>query len=565
MSRQTTRRHQGYLPLESYAALGDGWTVALSGADGSIDWWCAPSVDGERILDRLLDARTGGRFVIRPSNAFTADRAYLPDSNLLATEFATAAGRATLVEGLAIQDRREPSGSALLRSVEGLEGTVDFTVELQLAASADEMCELTAEPGLALQRSGRLVAACFSLSAGEKQTFRLQVGDIRPATAAAHLDHADRRWRDWARTLTAPPSLASLIRRHALTLKLLCAPSGAILAAATTSLPEKMSGERNWDFRYIWVRDAAYTVETLVELGAVEDAARAFDWLIGRIDEHGARVVFDLEGAVAPTDRDLDLPGYRNSRPVHVGNLATMQRQHGVFGDMFEAAACLVGAGRDLTPKAVEVLVGLADACARIWRSPDSGIWELSELRPYANSRISCWQALSRAIALAEAGRLPAQDRDVWTTERDRIADWIETHCWCPRRQAYVSWPGSDVLDASLALTARLGFGPLERRAATLRAIDGELRSGLFHHRMSGVQDSEGCFLACSFWLVEAKARIGRRAEAMAEFDALVTALGGVGTLPEMVEAGTGRWLGNMPQGLTHLALIRAALAIHRV
>jgi GH15 family glucan-1,4-alpha-glucosidase len=563
MPRQSTRRREGYLPLESYAALGDGWTVALSGADGAIDWWCAPALDSEPILDRLLDAEAGGRFVVRPRRPFTVERHYLPDSNLLAAEFTTADGRARLTEGMALEETGAPSRSNLVRRVEGLEGRVGFTVDFRPVAAADSRCELLATPELSWKRTGRALKAEFSVSAGEKRVLSLTVpAEGRRLEPGSELDRADRTWRAWANALTPPPAHAELVRRHALALKLLCAPSGAIPAAATTSLPEKMGGERNWDFRYVWVRDAAYTIETLIQIGAVTDAARAFNWLACRIARHGPRVAFDLDGAVAPTDRVLDLPGYRNSRPVHAGNLATLQSQHGVFGDMLQAAVRLTGAGETLEQGAVDVLVTLADDCARSWTQPDSGIWELSELRLYANSRISCWQALTCAVSLSEAGHLPAARRDAWAATRDEIAAWIEDCCWCPERQSYVAWPGSDVIDASLALIVRLGYGSQERQAATIRAIDGALRTGLFHHRMSGVEESEGCFLACSFWLVEAKARLDRREEAAADFEALVAALGGIGVLPEMVEAGSGRWLGNMPQGLTHLALIQAAVAL---
>ncbi|HYC96821.1 glycoside hydrolase family 15 protein [Brevundimonas sp.] len=565
MAPQTSRRRQGYLPLESYAALGDGRSIALSGADGSIDWWCVPRLDGERVLDRLLDAADGGRFEVRPVGPFSVDRGYLPDSNVLATEVTTPGGRARLVEGMAMEPGGARGPSQILRRVVGLEGTVRFRVAFRPGRSSSVSCELRASPEIPLRRRrDDLLEGRFLLADGQEQAFSLAVASEAPAgpPPGRRLDQADAAWRGWARGLTIEGPHAALVRRHALALKLLCAPGGAIPAAGTTSLPEIMGGERNWDFRYVWVRDAAYTIEALVQVGAVEDSARAFAWLIERIAEHGPRVVFDLDGAVAPTDEELDVPGYRNSRPAHVGNLATGQRQHGVFGDMLQAAVRLVDAGRPLDAGAARVLGALADECARCWDRPDAGLWELSEMRRYANSRLSCWQALACAVDLADRGILAEPGRAAWTVERDRIAAWIEQRCWSEARQAYVAWPGSEAIDASLALVVRLGFGARPRQEATIRAIDEALRSGLFHHRLSGVQDSEGCFLACSFWIIEAKARLGRREEAAADFEALVVALGGVGVLPEMAEAGTGRWLGNMPQGLTHLALIQAAAAL---
>lgn len=562
MTLQDTRRRQGQLPLESYVAIGDGWTVALSGADGGIDWWCAPRLDDAPVLNRLLD-REGSHFSIRPRGRFSADRSYRPASNILVTEFTTDQGRVRLSEAMPVDPAGEPARE-IIRRVEGLEGRVEMEVELRPAA--DRACRLAVVPPVDLTPGpgGRLSAG---LSVGEGQCWTLTLGlDGAPAPDEApdRFHRAGAAWRAWAEGLDVDGPYADLVVRHALALKLLCAPSGAVPAAGTTSLPEKMGGERNWDFRYVWIRDAAYAVEALAEIGAMEDAVRAFEWLIARISAHGPSVAFDLDGALAPMDRELDLSGYRGSRPVHVGNLATRQRQHGLYGDMMQAAHRLARAGWRPGPEVATALASLADGSLEAWREPDAGIWELSEPRLYANSRLSCWQALARAVDLADAGLLPTDRRERWAATRDLIEAWIETRCWSEPRQAYVGWPGSEVIDASLALMARSGFGEPRRVEATLAAIDGELGCGLFHHRMSGVQDSEGCFLACSFWLIEAKARLGRVEEAQASFEALVAALGGVGVLPEMAEAGSGRWLGNMPQGLTHIALIQAAVAISR-
>lgn len=557
------RRHRGYLPLEDYAAIGDGATLALTGADGSIDWWCVPAIDGQPLFDRLLDAPDGGYFLVRPRGRYTVERAYLPGSNLLATTFTTADGRARLTEAMALGEGGEPPPTELIRRIEGLEGRVEFRVEARASRTTTIPWDLQAEPAVPLtpgpdrRRRGR-----FVVGPGETQVLSLTASQATPrpiGRPADRLEAADRAWRAWSEALTVEGRYADLLRRHALTLKLLMAPSGALVAAGTTSLPEIMGGERNWDFRFVWVRDAAYAIDAFIDVGALDDAEQAFRWLIGRLAEHGARVAFDVAGAIAPTDVELDLPGYRGSRPLHVGNLATLQRQHGVYGDTLYAALRLAQAGRPPDAEAAAVLADLAERCRRCWREPDSGIWELSELRPYANSRISAWQALDCAVQLADRGLLPAEARDGWAATRDEVAGWIEDNVWSDERQAYVSWPGSDAIDAGLTLAARFGYGPPARVEATLRAIDGALRTGPFHHRMSGVSETEGCFLACSLWLCEAKARLGRRDEAIAEFQALLKAIGGIGVLPEMAEPGTGRWLGNMPQGLTHLAIIQAA------
>lgn len=562
MTAPPRRRRDGYLPLEGYAAIGDGWSVALCGEDGSIDWWCAPTLESPPVFDRLLDAAEGGCFQLRPKGRYKVARAYQPGSNVLTTEFVTPTGRARLTEAMPLDAQGQPRPQ-LVRRIEGLAGGMDFDVSLRLARTSDARLETSPDITFRQGRDGAKRGR-FRVTAGQTQSLILSAAEPRGVVdhGAYALAQADEAWRAWSAALAPPGRYTDLIRRQALILKLLCAPTGAVCAAATTSLPEIMGGERNWDFRFIWVRDAAYAAEALIEAGAVADAGQIFDWLITRMAEHGPRVVFDLDGKPAPTDRELDVPGYRYSRPAHVGNLATLQRQHGAFGDLLQAAKRLALTGWSPSPATVAVLVDLVDQAARVWHEPDAGIWELSELRLYANSRISCWQALARAIELCDQGLMPADRRDSWSDTRREIEDWIENQCWSETRQSYVAWPGSDVIDASLALTVRFGFGSPARQEATLAAIDGELGCGLFHHRMSGVQTSEGCFLACSFWVAEAKARLGRTEEARASLDALIMALGGIGPLPEMAEAKTGRWLGNMPQGLTHIAIIQAASAV---
>jgi GH15 family glucan-1,4-alpha-glucosidase len=273
-------------------------------------------------------------------------------------------------------------------------------------------------------------------------------------------------------------------------------------------------------------------------------------------------VCYTLDGALGDSARPLDLPGYKGSAPV-VGNDAAEQPQHGVYGDIFETARCFIDCGNILDAPSAMILSRVADQCADSWRRPDSGIWELPERRHYTMSKISCWQALSRAVELADSGHLPTTCRDRWDRERQRIEAWIDEHCWNESHQAYEFYPGSNQLDASLALAVRFGFPQAQRLAKTLSAIDEALGCGPFHYRYSGMDQEEGCFLACTFWMVEAHASQGRTDQARQAFTEAVKGLGqGVGIYSEMVDPHSRAYLGNLPQGLTHLALLGAARAL---
>lgn len=285
--------------------------------------------------------------------------------------------------------------------------------------------------------------------------------------------------------------------------------------------------------------------------------------MVRRLEEHGAQVLYTLNGERVSEEQELDLPGYRRSRPVRTGNAASGQHQHGIYGDIFETADRFVASGGMLDLRSGALLARLADECAEKWKLKDSGIWELPDAQHYTGSKISCWQALARAVEMAENGHLPGACMDRWARARDRIADWIEAHCWSEAKQAYVMYPGSDKLDASLALAVRFRFGNPDRLRATCAAIDRELGRGPYHYRYTGVEDEEGCFLACSFWLVEAMALLDLKREAAGKFEALVAVLDrNSGTYAEMADPETGNFLGNLPQGLSHLAVIQAAATL---
>ncbi|MBF7015466.1 glycoside hydrolase family 15 protein (plasmid) [Novosphingobium resinovorum] len=583
--RRIGERSEGQLALEDYGAIGEGRSIALSGADGSIDWWCAPNMDSPPLFDRLLDPVNGGCFAITPDAPFTVERCYRSDSNVLETTFTTETGRARLVESMNSGSAGRLPWAEMARRLEGLEGRMRFCVTMRPGRRGDTVnpyhstigdhtvFHVERVLGLFLHSGGvechwadEGVTGAVEVKAGGREVLALIAGQDEPlvvpsiAEIDARIETSDQEWRTWARTITCQGEPRAAFVRSALALKLLLySPSGAIAAAPTTSLPERIGGSKNYDYRYAWVRDAGYTIKAFLAAGAQAEAKAAFSWLLDRLAKVGFRVCYTLGGDPVPPVREWAMPGYRGSRPVVTGNQANDQSQHGVYGDIFETASCFVGSGNILDSASAELLSHLADECADRWRMPDAGIWELPEYEHYTMSKISCWQALARAVELADAGQLPTTCRERWFRERDRIAAWIEENCWSQEKQAFVMHPGTDRLDASIALAVRFGFDGRERLAATLDAIDRELGTGPFHYRYSGMDKEEGCFLACSFWMAEARASLGDWAGARARLTALVDALErGAGIYPEMVDPKTGEFLGNLPQGLTHLAHIMA-------
>ena len=585
-------RDGDWLPLDRYAAVGDGRSVALVGADGSIDWWCVPNLDSTPYFDRLLAGEDGGRLSVAPAGPFTVERRYRKDSNVLEQVFATAAGRARVTYSL----NSSPSGrlpwSELAHRVEGLEGAVEFGVEVRSGRrlgqanpwrEASPHGDVVHLDGIvaALRTSGDVerlteaddrVTARLTTQAGSRSVLALLASSNEPlilpppAAIDARIDRSDQAWREWSGNLAYEGRYGEAVRRSALALKLLLyTPTGAIAAAATASLPERIGAGKNYDYRFAWVRDVAYTTKAFLRVGAVEEAKAAFSWLTATILRHGGqpRTMYSLDGDLAPEERELDLPGYRNSRPVREGNRAREQVQLGVFGDLLETAALFVRCGHVLDLATRRLLADLANRCADLWRSRDAGIWELEQAEHYTMSKLGCWTALDRAAKLAGSGQLDASHADRWRRECDRIRDWVDAHCWSDAKQSYTMHPGTDRLDASLLLAARFGFERSDRLALTRDAVRRELCRGPLVFRYSGAEAEEGTFLACAFWMVEAFALLGEQDLAVQQMDALLAATAGnLGLLHEQMDPGTGAMLGNMPQALSHLTLVHAALAV---
>jgi GH15 family glucan-1,4-alpha-glucosidase len=589
------RPDRGYVPLADYAAIGDGRTVALIARDGSIDWLCLPDHDSPSVFAAVLDAELGGRFALEPEIPSQVQRRYLPDTNVLETTFTTGQGIVEVTDALALPSSALGPARELIRRIECVTGRVPMHWRMTPAfgyGAVPPAIERRGEIPVAV--TGRDALAVCSWDAGEAQIedeaifgrFEAQPS-TRPliALCAAHqeplvlparedvearLDATTAYWRRWAADRAYSGPWRDAVVRSALALKLLVhAPSGAIAAAATTSLPEEIGGERNWDYRFCWVRDSAFTLASFLHLGCEREAEAFFWWLLhaSQLTHPRLQVLYRLDGGERATERILDFDGYRGSRPVRVGNAAAEQAQLDIYGDLLKTALIYTEAGGRLDRETARRLAEIADLVCQIWRQTDSGIWEVrSEAKHFTHSKMMCWVALDCALRLCDAGHVASRRATAWIAERSAIREFIEERCWSPRLRSYTRHAGGAEVDASLLLGVLLGYdGPAERLAATVDAVRRELGHGPLLARYSGedgLGGSEGAFLCCSFWLADALARIGRLGDATTLMGQLIALANDIGVYCEERDPRIGDALGNMPQGLVHLALINAAVSI---
>jgi GH15 family glucan-1,4-alpha-glucosidase len=593
------RDGEGFAPIREYAAIGDGRTVALVARDGAIDWLPLPDLDSPTVFGAILDAERGGRFSLEPSLPFAVTRRYIPNTNVLETTFTTSAGAVRVTDALLLQGPELAPLRELVRLVEGLSGTTPmrWRVEPRFGYGASPV-SIVSRDGVTVAASGPDAIAILPFGAGKPRIGRDRVSGrfvvhagstsmialsasrqeplVFPARAEilARLEHTRDAWGRWIEARTYDGSFRDAVVRSGLALKLLVfAPSGAIAGAATTSLPEEIGGVRNWDYRFSWIRDSAFALGAFLALGCADEAEAYFWWLMhaSQITHPRLQVLYRLDGGPRAPERTLEFGGHMGSRPVRVGNGAVDQQQLDIYGSLVRSAWLFVDAGHQLDRDVGRRLARTADLVADIWTTPDSGIWEVrSAPRDFTQSKIMCWVALDRAIALASSGHIPSDHVPRWRREADRIRAFVEERCWSERKNSYVRSAGSEELDASILLASSLGFadpsGP--RMRGTLEAIDRELRDGPFVRRYGGedgVSGEEGAFLACSFWLVEALARAGRIEEARGLLEQLVGTANDVGLYAEEVDPRDGSFLGNFPQALSHLALIGAATALDRI
>jgi GH15 family glucan-1,4-alpha-glucosidase len=579
-------RADGYAPIRDYAGLGDGRTVALVARDGRIDWWAVPTLDSPPVLAALLDPADGGFFDLAPTEDFEVTREYVEDSNVLATTFTTAGGAVRVTDALNVGVAGRLPWLELVRHIEGLSGRVPmrwrfepgtrFGTARPWTRSEREATVLhVGDQHLALQAfdagepqiGAHSVAGEFTTDAGSTGLLVTVATDHEPVFlpsrdhVAARLLRTVEAWRVWCSEIDYDGPWVDDVRRSALALKLLLyAPSGAIAAAPTTSLPERIGGDRNYDYRFAWIRDASFTLDAMMRLGLTEEVHAAVSWILDTLTETAPdiHVFYKLDGRADQTESEIDAPGYRGSAPVRVGNGAAKQSQLGTFGDLFEMIWLYVGDGHIIDADTERLLISLADHCCDHWRQADAGIWELEEQRQYTISKIGCWVALDRAVRLAEADQVLCRHIDRWRNERDEIHRWVDEHCWSKRKNSYTQYAGSDDLDAAVLLMARNGFADGPRLESTIDAIQQELSCGPLLYRYTGMIGKEGAFVACSFWLAEALVQVGRVDEARDLISSLFEQANDVGLYAEEIDPDTGEFLGNFPQGLSHLAAINA-------
>jgi len=585
------KRENGQLPIAAYAAIGDGRTVALVGTDGAVDWLCLPDLDSPSVFGKLLDPNRGGSFELAPAEPCEASRRYDGETNVLETTFETASGVVRVTDALTLPRPGLAPGRELVRRVRGLSGAVPlrWSVRPGYAYGLGKM-RLGRRSGRPVATAGEDAISVSTWDAGEPRLeggaieadFRLQAGGhatlvlgfdrqeplVLPSRneAEGRLDATRRFWERWVGERSYSGPWRDEVLRSALVLKLLMhSPTGAIAAAPTTSLPEVPGGDANWDYRYCWVRDSAFTLDAMVELGCDEEAHAFLWWLMhaSQLTHPELRVLYGLKGETNVEERELPLAGYRGAQPVRVGNEAAEQLQLDVYGDLFETAWLYVKGGHELDPDTCGRLAETADLVCEIWRKRDAGIWEVrGETQQYTHSKILCWVALDRACKLAEEGYLSADKAGRWRREANAMTQFVQERCWSDEKQSYVRRIGSQELDASILLAPPTGFGNGDgRMRSTVDAVRRELAAGPLVFRYDG---EDGAFLACSFWLVSALATTGRSDEASELMEELLPLANDVGLYSEEIDPESGDLWGNFPQGLTHLALIGAALAIER-
>ncbi len=585
-----------YSPIRDYAVIGDGRTVALVASDGSIDWLCLPNLDSPSVFAAILDPARGGRFVLRPDGPFQASRRYRPGTNVLETTFVTSTGTVCLTDAMTLPSTVLAPFRELVRRVDGRSGRVPMRWRVEprfgygvartrveartpfpvAVSGADALAVCAWDAGRPMCDADGM-GASFEVAEGARATFALAAAHGEPlvfpsrGAAEARLDSTAEFWQRWSAPLAYTGAWREAVVRSVLALKLLVfAPSGAIAAAPTTSLPERIGGGRNWDYRYCWIRDSSFTLEALLQVGCSSEATSFFWWFMHatQLTLPRLRVFYRLDGGARAPERALPLAGYRGSAPVRVGNGAAGQLQLDAYGELLDTAFVYARKGYPLGRDIGRDLARVADFVCERWREPDAGIWEVrADPRHHTQSKAMCWVALDRALRLAETGQVPAAHAPRWRREAAEIRRFVDERCWSARKDSYVGYAGSEDLDASLLLMAIMRYDEpgSPRLRGTVDAVRRELARGPLVYRYTGddgLAGGEGAFLCCSFWLVEALALSGRRDEAVRLMDELVGLANDVGLYAEEIDPDTGEFLGNFPQGLVHLALVSAAAAM---
>jgi alpha,alpha-trehalase len=595
--------HAVQKPISSYGLIGDMRTAALVGVDGGIDWCCLPRFDSGSVFAALLDPERGGTWSIRPLREWTSTQRYLSRTNILETTFRTPDGVVRLTDFMPVDEDGRPSSQhpEIHRHLRGMKGRVVmemiFMPRFEYGARAtrlellgaglyatdrtDQVLTLSSARPFPWTFEGATATARFDIEKGEARwlVLRYDDDDVHPVDryeSARKLDITAAFWQRWSAGVRYSGPFRGMVKRSALALKLLThAESGAIIAAPTTSLPETIGGVRNWDYRFVWLRDAAFTLAALDAVGHGREAD-AFMRFVKRVCRHEGgghlQIMYGIDGRRDLVERQLEhLSGYLGSRPVRVGNGAVGQLQLDVYGEVLETAD-LWRRNHEMTAGTWRVLRGLVDWVSRNWHLPDSSIWEVrGEVRHYVFSKVMSWVALDRGIRMAEELSLETETR-VWREARDELRAEILVRGWSEAKQSFVQAYGSDALDAAALAIPMVRFLPWNdpRVHGTVRAVareltsaDGDLVYRYRHH--DGLAGEEGAFSICTFWLAQALAMIGDRDRAERVFRRMLRHANHVGLYSEEIDPATGRFLGNFPQGFTHIALINCAAALARL
>jgi GH15 family glucan-1,4-alpha-glucosidase len=590
------RRLDGYLPIEDHGLVGDGTTAALVARDGAVSWLCVPRFDAPPLFCALLDTRRGGAFEIALEGLEAARQRYEGDTGVLVTELRAGPALVRLTDALTLRSGADleedvPAGRGeLLRLVEVVEGPARVRIAIEPRGGADVepkgdglrlRCRDRSDLDLHLLSTAPLGGprTALDLRPGDRVALLLRWGggharELRDP--AALLGATVGAWTRWARRIRYEGPHADLVRRSAITLKLLDHfRNGAIVAAPTSSLPEAIGGPRNWDYRFAWIRDAAFAVYAFHRIGLSSEARGFLQWVLDAVDRGGRpRVLYDLDGRDPfPEREDAGLEGYRRSPPVRWGNAAADQRQHDVYGEILDCAYQWTRHHGGIDRALWDRLCGFVDAAGREWREPDQGIWEVrTSGRPFTYSAALCHVALDRGARLAERFDLPG-DVAGWRAEAARIRTAIVEEAWDDRLQSVTEHLGGGGLDASLLTLPLRRVIPADhpRMVATTEAVrrrlgagDGLLYRYLPDESPDGLPGHEGAFLLCSFWLVDNLAAQGRLEEATALFESLCARANPLGLLPEQIDPTTGAFLGNFPQAVSHVGLVSSAMNLAR-
>jgi pentatricopeptide repeat protein len=601
-----------YPNISDHGLIGDLQTAALVATDGTVDWFCCPRFDSPSIFASLLDADKGGYMRVAPATEkYVSRQLYFPDSAMLITRFLTENGVGEVTDFMPIAGHQATDRHRLVRQLKVVRGTMSFVADVKprfdygrvkhtLEVTSDGFVfssangqHLTLHPTgmrqlnsgghdgeLNVERMGDDLRITTTLREGETAGVVLESMGGRPRRIpAAELDQmitdTSRFWRDWVHRSTYRGRWREMVARAAMTLKLMTyAPTGALVAAPTAGLPELAGGERNWDYRYTWIRDASFSVYALLGLGYVSEAAAFGQWIKNRVVEHGGdgtgplKIMYRVDGSSDLKEETLDhFEGWRGSRPVRIGNGAAGQLQLDIYGEALDAVAKIDARGLQPAHQGWTAIADLIDWVCDHWDQPDEGVWETRGGRKnFTYGRVQCWVALDRAIRIAEnRGRPAAIDR--WRAARDAIYTQVMTRGWNPARKAFVQHYDTDVLDSALLMMPLMGFiSPLDPMwLQTLDAMDHELVSDSLVYRYNpsatpdGLRGSEGTFSLCTFWYVDALARSGRLEDAELVFEKMQTYGNHLGLYSEEIGM-TGEQLGNFPQAFSHLALINAAI-----